>query len=267
MRIVTTKVLSSVLLAIGLSTGPASAVDYYKQACDHYAKGEHHQAKHLFNHITAHRPDHVAALYQLGNTCVKLGHYDEAKSAYQRCMEIADSHTKALCATGLHHIEQIAVRKKAHSDKLALSDSRKLEIEKEAYQTYKSKVQELEKRREAIIREAKQKADKTISDAELRIKMENESTNQFVKNPQTGEVFTGLTGAQEDEILAHAKAESERIIDHARVIARGIQLPPEPNVDPGVKKAIDEGKPDEAELTVKNRNRSRLSGHPTLKTY
>ncbi len=266
MRFVSTNVLFSVLLGLSIGAGAASATDYYKQACQHYAKGEHHKAKHLFSHITAHKPDHVAALYQLGNTCVKLGHYDEAKSAYERCMEIADPTTKALCATGLHHIQQIDVRKKAHSDKLAQAESRKLEIEKEAYQAHKTKIAELERRRESILREAKQKADKVISDADRRIEAENESTNQFVRNSLTGEIYTALTTAEENDIRTHAKEESERIMDHAMVILRGIQLPPEPNVDPGVKKAIDSGKPEEAELTVKPGSR-RLSGHPTLKTY
>ncbi|MBX9667379.1 MAG: tetratricopeptide repeat protein [Candidatus Obscuribacterales bacterium] len=266
MRVATNNVLLSVLLTLGLGTSSASATDYYKQACEHYAKGEHHKAKHLFSHITAHRPDHAAALYHLGNTCVKLGHYDEAKSAYERCIEIADPTTKAHCLTGLHHIAQIDVRKKAHADKLAKSESRKLDIEKEAYQAHKTKVLELERKREAILKEARQKADKVIADADRRIEVENESTNQFIQNTVTGEVRIGLTSQEKDDIRGQAHDEAARIMDHAMVIIRGIQTPPEPNVDPGVKTAIDSGKPEEAELTKKPGVR-RLSGHPTLKTY
>ncbi len=202
--------------------------DFVKEGEAAYAKGDYKNAVRLFEHVSAHVPDHTVALYHLGNSYLRLGRNTEAKSAYERSMASpgADEQTKAHCQTAITHLDKMLAASTAKSD---LAATRKTAREEESMRRYEEQVAAIDKRRDEILNEAKQRVAKIHKDCAERIQNENATTNQRIKNSETGERKTGLTSAQEDAITEEYTHEADRIMYEANQRVKGIQYPPKPH--------------------------------------
>jgi len=207
-------------------------LETYNQAVEHYKKGEYSQARHLFSHITKHAPTYAPAFYQLGNTCLKMGKLNEAKTAYTECSRLTkDVITQKNCQVALQHIGSMANKqatKAVNEARKAAEDVAMSARDAERMKRYNDQVAELEKRKTEIMSEAEGRAHKILMDAEKRLREIEANTNQRVRVVATGERKLGLTSAQRTEIMAPAEAEAEHIRDIARQRAKGIQMPSPP---------------------------------------
>ncbi len=209
--------------------------DYYKQACEKYEKGDYEGARHLFMHINKYAPTYAPAHYQLGNTLLKLNRLAEAKASYELCMQ----HTKdpALiknCQTAVQHIlTEGPKRAQAASvvGKAAAQLDARASRDRARFERYQAAVAEVEKQRNSILNEARERVRKIKEDEERHVKEAEGSTNQRLRNVVTGERRVGLSDDQEAEIRAPYQQEAQKIMRIAEDRARVIRMPSVPTYE------------------------------------
>lgn len=206
--------------------------DYYKQACEKYDKGDYEGARHLFMHINKHAPSYAPAHYQLGNTLMKLNRMSEAKAAYELCIQkTKDPVLIKHCSTAVQHILADAGRRAqaaAVVSKAAATMDAKASRDRDRFERYQAAVAEVEKQRELILKEARERVRKIKEEEDRRVAEAEGSTNQRLRNTVTGERRMGLTADQELDIRAPYKQEAEQIMRIAQDRARVIRMPSEP---------------------------------------
>lgn len=215
-----------------LLSGTAAAEDYYKQACEFYEKGEYEKARHLFSHISKHAPSYGPAHYQLGNTYLKLGKFKDAREAYTQCINNTKDATMIKhCQTAIDHCNNALTKAAAQSTsvtKQVNESMRRQARDDERKRRYEEQVAEVQKQRDAIMKEAQEKARKIREECDRHVAEAEGSTNQRLRNVVTGERRMGLTREQEEQIRHPYEEEAQRIMRIATDRARVIRMPPEP---------------------------------------
>ena len=87
---------------------PADAFAHYGLALEYVKAERAEDALALFQKLLGFSPDYTAAYYQAGALLGKLGRADEARSMFQRGIEVAgrngDFHTKSELEQALHDL-------------------------------------------------------------------------------------------------------------------------------------------------------------------
>lgn len=220
--------------------------DYYKQACEKYDKGDYEGARLLFMHINKHAPNYAPAHYQLGNTLMKLNRLTEANAAYEQCIQTTKDPTLIKhCSTAVQHIvNQTTRRAQTTAIKTAAITDGKSARDKDRFDRYQTAVAEVEKQRESILKEARERVRKIKEEEDRRVAEAEGNTNQRLRNVVTGERRMGLTEDQENDIRAPFRHEAEQIMRIAQDRARVIRMPSEPIYE-GTPPAADTKKPAE----------------------
>lgn len=215
-----------------LFSSTATAEDYYKQACEFYEKGEYEKARHLFSHISKHAPTYGPAHYQLGNTYLKLGKFKDAREAYMQCINnTKDPAMIKHCQTAIDHCNNALSRLPAQNTivtKQVNESMRRQARDDERKRRYDEQVAEVQKQRDAIMKEAQEKARKIREECDRHVAEAEGSTNQRLRNVVTGERRMGLTREQEEQIRHPYEEEAQKIMRIATDRARVIRMPPEP---------------------------------------
>lgn len=224
---------SSVFILAGLLfsfNAPVWGTDYFEQGKQFYAKGRYPEAWRCLKQVTSQVPTNWQAQYLLGNISLKLGHHDEARDAYERCILAGpDPQTAAHCKAALDHIA--ATGKTADiKKKLAESEeNRRVVRDERELKTYSKKLQLAIRRREKILTEAREAASRIRHEVQERIRRETEES-QTVGITRSGEVITGLPEWYVNQLLADAEARIRSIINDAEARAKGIYVPEAPTL-------------------------------------
>jgi tetratricopeptide (TPR) repeat protein len=209
-----------------------AAEDYYKQGCEHYAKGDYESARHLFEHINTHAPSYAPAHYQLGNTYLKLNRLADARISYEKCIQTTKDPTLIRhCQTAIAHImtESAAQAAKALKVSKAIAETTAKSLrDEDRKKRYDAQVAEVEKQRSAILKEASDRARRIRDEMEKQVAAAAANTNQRLRNTVTGERSMGLTEQQEKDIRHPYEQEVETIMRIANDRARVIRMPAEP---------------------------------------
>ncbi|MCA9805623.1 MAG: tetratricopeptide repeat protein, partial [Cyanobacteria bacterium HKST-UBA02] len=209
---------------------PVWGTDYFEQGKQFYAKGRYPEAWRCLKQVTSQVPTNWQAQYLLGNISLKLGHHDEARDAYERCILAGpDPQTAAHCKAALDHIA--ATGKTADiKKKLAESEeNRRVVRDERELKTYSKKLQLAIRRREKILTEAREAASRIRHEVQERIRRETEES-QTVGITRSGEVITGLPEWYVNQLLADAEARIRSIINDAEARAKGIYVPEAPTL-------------------------------------
>ncbi|MGD9682934.1 MAG: hypothetical protein AB7W16_17230 [Candidatus Obscuribacterales bacterium] len=210
---------------------PIWGADLFEQGKQFYSQGRYPEAWRCLKHVTNQVPSHWQAQYLLGNASLKLGLREQAKSAYEMCILAGpDPQTAAHCKTALDHLE--AAGKSAETkEKLAdAEESRRIYRDERELKDYSEKLQAAVKRREKILSEARDRASRIRREADEQIKREEEESQTVVRNPSTGEIYTGLPGYYVRQVRADAEARANRIIKEAEARAKGVAVPEAPTL-------------------------------------
>lgn len=87
---------------------PNDSFTHYGLALEYASAGRHEDALATFQKLLALNADYTAAYYQAGALLGKLGRVDEARSMFQRGIDVAgrngDLHTKSELEEALHNL-------------------------------------------------------------------------------------------------------------------------------------------------------------------
>lgn len=211
----------------------AFAADYYKQACEHYRKGEFGQAARLFSHIAKHVPEHTAAHYQLANCYLNLGRVQEAKAEYQATKKLTDDlDLLRKCDYAIMQINKGAVRSTAAATPSASkAPSKKVSQSRyeEELQKHTELVASLQAKKDQILKEAREKTEKIRKDARDFLEQERLTIGQWSVNKETGERYQELPQIRIDYVMGCAEVEVEKVLNDAQARVHGIRMPPSPS--------------------------------------
>jgi len=210
----------------------------YDMGIEFYQKGEYANARHYLEHVVNLKPNYWPAHYALGNTYMKLGNLEMAKSAYMNCLnQKPDVPTCKNCSKAMEYLNVAIAEQKAKTDPNSLISP---ELQKKIAQVEAQAKAETEAH-EANVKAATEKRDKILAEghrqaAAIKAKHEehlrwiDENTNQYVINRSTGVVRTGLDVDTHAELQAQCDEEVKRVMELAEIRARGIQIPSAPTI-------------------------------------
>jgi tetratricopeptide (TPR) repeat protein len=224
----------------------AQATDLFKDGCQLYANRDYQRAARYFSIIIRSNKKYWPAYYQLANTYLALQEYELAKKYYEECIEhMPDYKTAKSCKLALDHIAVMQPGSGAPAaampgpapddpkeDPLVVEAQKRKDLQKEeAKKQYEKELEISDKRKSDLLSEAMKKAAAIRAEAQQRIQDIHDNGNQWVRNPESGEVGVGVSQRVYDDITNEAEERAKKIIDEAELRARGIQKPREPDWD------------------------------------
>lgn len=208
----------SILLLLGLTLFPfypSPAKNAYAQGCESYKKGDYRTALGLFLQAAAAYPKSAVVHYQLANTYLQLHNRSQAKESYSRCLSNnPDVKTAEYCRKMVDFLSGTRINQTAQGPKS--SDKKPFESEANAESHQDKSQRELDERKARIMEKAEEEAKVIRAEADRQIKEMNQNTNQLVRDPQTGELSTGISSREVDQIKGEAEARAKKIIDQAQ---------------------------------------------------
>lgn len=196
------------LFILAIAIVPAFADDPYGQGCQLYKNGNYSAALNDFLRAEAAYPRNPVVHYQLANTYLQLHRRSEAKEEYSRCLSLRpDATTASYCQKMMDYLSgggsssntpaRAAISKGASDVPPPINDP-------------------LASRKEEIMRKAQEEANAIRADADRQIREMSDNTNQRIYNVQTGELATGISTAQSEQIKSEAEEKANRILEQAR---------------------------------------------------
>lgn len=231
--------LGSLILSLSIASS-ALANDLFKSGCEFYARKDYQRAARYFTQIIRTNKKYWPAYYQLANTYLALQEYDLAEKYYEECIEqMPDFKTAKACKVGLDHIKSVkpgangiggSAPDEPKEDPALVEAQKRKDLQKEeAKKQYEKELAASDKRKSDLLGEAMKKASAIRAEAQQRIQDIHDNGNQWVRNPDTGEVGLGIADHAYDEIKNDAEERAKRIVEEAELRARGIQSPREPD--------------------------------------
>lgn len=235
--------LLTVLVALYLSFAlPAHAANRdknpYEMGLEFYQTGDNVKACHYLEHVAKLKPTFWPAHYALGNTYMKMGKLEMAKSAYMNCLNnMPDVPTCKNCSKAMEYLNVAIAEKQRTQDPNSLISP---EVQKKIAQVeadnkaeneaHEARVKIATERRDQILAEGHKEAAAIRNRLAEQLKWIDENTNQYVINRETGVVRTGLDVDTHAELTAECEAQVKRVMELAEARARGIQIPNAPTI-------------------------------------
>ncbi len=235
--------LISVLVALCLSFAlPAHAANrdknLYELGLEFYQTGNYVKACLYLEQVARQMPTFWPAHYALGNTYMKMGKLEMAKSEYMSCLyNKPNIPTCKNCSKAVEYLNVAIAEKQKNQDPNALISPEvpkkiaKVEVDnKLETEAHEAQVKTAIAKRDQILAEANKEAAALRRKLEEQLRWIDENTNQHVINRETGVARTGLDDITHAELTAECDAQVKRVLELAEVRARGIQIPKTPTI-------------------------------------
>lgn len=235
--------LLTVLVALCLSLAlPVHAASQdknpYEMGLDFYQSGDFVKACHYLEHVAKLKPTFWPAHYALGNTYMKMGKLEMAKSAYMNCLNNRpDVPTCKNCSKAMEYLNVAIAEKQRTQDPNSLISP---EVQKKIAQVeadnkaqteaHEAQVKIATEKRDQIMAEGHKEAAALRNKLAEQLKWIDENTNQYVINRETGVVRTGLDVDTHAELTAECEEQVKRVMELAEARARGIHIPNPPTI-------------------------------------
>jgi tetratricopeptide (TPR) repeat protein len=173
------------------------AQDAYTLGSKSAQKGDFRTAAGYFEKVVAASPGNPVAHYQLANCYIQLHRRVEAKNEYQKCLSLhPDSVTQGYCE------KMLAVMGGSQSSGSATPASGSTQQAAGASAGNDARKQE-------VLKQAQQEADKIKQQAEEQLKQLQQNTSERVWG-------NGYGQQQKDQIMGEAEAKAKKILDQAQ---------------------------------------------------
>lgn len=235
--------LLTVLVALCLSLAlPAHAANrdknLYELGLEFYQTGDYVKACLYLEHVAKLKPTFWPAHYALGNTYMKMGKFEMAKSAYMSCLyNKPDIPTCKNCSKAVEFLNIAIAEKEKNQAPNSLTPPgtqkkiAQVEVDNKAEtEAHEAQVKAAIAKRDQILAEGNKEAAALRSKLEEQLRWIDENTNQYVINRETGVVRTGLDVYTHAELTAECDAQVKRVLELAEARARGIQIPGTPTI-------------------------------------
>lgn len=231
--------LVALLLSIGLPAHAANRdKNLYELGLEFYQTGDYVKACLYLEHVARLKPTFWPAHYALGNTYMKMGKLEMAKSAYMSCLyNKPNIPTCKNCSKAVDYLITAIAEKEKNQDPNALVSPvgqkkiAQVEVDNKAEtEAHVAQVKTALAKRDQILAEGEKEAAALRSKLEEQLRWIDENTNLHVINRETGVVRTGLDVYTHAELTAECDAQVKRVLELAEVRARGIQIPKAPTI-------------------------------------
>lgn len=220
MRVLNT---SLILTAIATTCPLAASAGNMEEGAQLYTAKDYVKAKAALEKAVAENQNSWKAHLYLGHTLLTLGNFTHAKYQYQLCQRLTtNAAVLAQCTEGISRAEKLKDKRDNSSGSNSSSSSGKATSGAKAESSDDSKEEELsprEKRKKAIMDEAREKMDKIRADAKKQIE-EEKNGSQEVFRYQDGSRGTDISDERESEIMKEAEERCKKIKDDAELRAR-----------------------------------------------
>lgn len=211
------------LVAISISCPLAALADSMEEGAKLYAAKDYAKAKIALEKAIAENQNSWKAHLYLGHTFLTLGNFTHAKYQYQLCQRLTTNQAVlAQCSEGITRAEKFLEKRNnsPYSSSSSTASSASASGTKgDAAQEGEPELSPKEKRKKAIMDEAREKMDKIRADAKKQIEDEKNNSQQVFRY-EDGSRGTDISDEREKEIMKEAEEKCKKIKEDAEVRAR-----------------------------------------------
>jgi len=235
--------ISALALSLALSfvfcSAIACAADPFAQGCASYTAGNYTAAKTQFTAAIKAKPKSWQAQYQLANTCLQLKETENAKQAYQKCLALKpDEEIKKNCESAIAFLsappkppapveakKPFEVQNFRGNSLSGNSGSGSGSSNVFASPEPDSRQQAIQARKDRILADAKEEADRIKEEGKRAIEEGNANSNRRYRNRETGERYTSMSQDETAEITREYERRATEVMKEARRKASEINTP------------------------------------------
>jgi tetratricopeptide (TPR) repeat protein len=205
---------------LAISSPLAALADNMEEGAKLYAAKDYVKAKSALEKAIAEKQNSWKAHLYLGHTLLTLGNFTQAKYQYQLCQRLTtNAAVLAQCTEGISRAEKY-LEKRNSSSSSSSSSSTKSDASGAAQDSEKEpELSPKEKRKKALMDEAREKMDKIRAEAKKQIEDEKNGSNQVFKY-EDGSRGTDISDEREKEIMKEAEEKCKKIKEDAELRAR-----------------------------------------------
>ncbi|MCW5822776.1 MAG: hypothetical protein KIT34_08220 [Cyanobacteria bacterium TGS_CYA1] len=208
------------LVAISISCPLAALADSMEEGAKLYASKDYAKAKiALEKAITENQKSWKAHLY-LGHTFLTLGNFTHAKYQYQLCQRLTTNQAVlAQCSEGITRAEKFLEKRNNNSYSSSGSTNSASKADSAQESDKEPELSPKEKRKKAIMDEAREQMDKIRADAKKQME-EEKNGSQEVFRYHDGRLGTDISDEREKEIMKEAEEKCKKIKEDAELRSR-----------------------------------------------
>lgn len=210
---------------LATSSTLAALADNMEEGAKLYAAKDYAKAKSVLEKAIAEKQNSWKAHLYLGHTLLTLGNFTHAKYQYQLCQRLTtNAAVLAQCTEGISRAEKYLDKRNNSSSSGSSSGSSASSSKSEASgaagdSEKEAELSPKEKRKKALMDEAREKMDKIRADAKKQIEDEKNGSNEVFKY-EDGSRGTDISDEREKEIMKEAEEKCKKIKDDAELRAR-----------------------------------------------
>lgn len=216
------------LALIGLTHPLAASASSLEDGVKLYSAKNYVKAKIELEKAVKEKDNSWQAHLYLAHTFLALGNFTHAKYQYQLCQRLTNNAAvQGQCSQGITRAEEYLEKRKSASNSGSGSTSTSTSTSSGKKETASAKeddgeaeVSPKEKRRKAIMAEAKEQMDKIRADAKKQLEDEK-NQSQEVFRYSDGSRGTDISDEREKEIMHEAEEKCKKIKEQAEIRARG----------------------------------------------
>jgi len=212
---------TGLFLAVIAFNGPLAAfADSMEEGAKLYAAKEYPKAKVALEKAVAEKQNSWKAHLYLGHTLLTLGNFTQAKYQYQLCQRLTtNAAVLAQCTEGISRAEKFKEKRNNSSSSSSSATTASSNANSAGDGEKEAEMSPKEKRKKAIMDEAREKMDKIRADAKKQMEDEKNGSNELFKY-EDGRVGTDISDDREKEIMKEAEERCKKIKEDAEVRAR-----------------------------------------------
>lgn len=214
------------LLAIAISTPLAALADSMEEGAKLYAAKDYAKAKVALEKAVTEKQNSWKAHLYLGHTLLTLGNFTHAKYQYQLCQRLTtNAAVLAQCTEGISRAEKYLEKRNSGSSSgsstISKSNTSASSGSKEASADTdkEAELSPKEKRKKAIMDEAREKMDKIRAEAKKQLEDEKNNSQEVFKY-KDGSLGTDISDEREVEIMKEAEERCKKIKEEAELRSR-----------------------------------------------
>lgn len=208
---------------LAISSPLAALADNMEDGAKLYAAKDYVKAKSALEKAIAEKQNSWKAHLYLGHTLLTLGNFTHAKYQYQLCQRLTtNAAVLSQCTEGISRAEKYLEKRNNGSSSGSSSASSSSKSDASAAAGDSEKEPELspkEKRKKALMDDAREKMDKIRADAKKQIEDEKNGSNEVFKY-EDGSRGTDISDEREKEIMKEAEEKCKKIKDDAELRSR-----------------------------------------------